>query len=108
MDTPDTPDPVLDAEADSPAPRTAAELTLGDVVARVRALADSLDCVIEQDLCELAAVKASTLEAWRKRHEGPDYIVVGNRILYPRDGLKMFLMGRRRSRRQALHARGLL
>lgn len=105
---PDTPDPVLDAGADLPAPRTRAELpSLPEIVARVRALAASLDCAVEQDVCDLAGVKPSTLEAWRKRHEGPDYIIVGNRVLYPLDGLKAFVQGRRRTRRQVA-ARGLL
>jgi hypothetical protein len=106
MDTPHTQDPVLDADADAPAPRTGAELPIRDL-ARVRALADSLDCILEPDLCELANVRASTAEAWRKRHTGPDYVIVGNRILYPRDGLKKFLQSLRRAR-SAVDPRGLL
>ena len=100
MDTPHTPDPVLDADAELPAPRTGAEIpTLPDVVARVRTLADALGHVTESDFCELAGIRASTAEAWRKRHTGPAYVILGNRIMYPIDGLRVFLEGLRRGGR---------
>jgi hypothetical protein len=54
---------------------------------RMQAIADSLGCVTGDDLCELAKVKESTLEAWRKRGIGPSYVRFGNTFLYPRVGL---------------------
>ena len=52
--------------------------------ARLAALAQSLDCMTEDDLCLLAKVTLSTTEGWRKRRKGPGYILIGNRYLYPR------------------------
>ena len=51
---------------------------------RVRGMAESLDCFIEEDFQQLADATASTVEAWRKRGQGPAYIRLGNRYLYPR------------------------
>jgi hypothetical protein len=106
MNTPDTPDPVLDADAEEPAPRTRTDLPVTDL-GHVRAMANALDCELEEDFCQLAGIRRSTAEAYRKRHTGPDYVILGNRILYPRDGLRKFLQELRRSRRQVA-ARGLL
>lgn len=55
--------------------------------ARLRSIADSLDCLTEEDLQLFAAITPSTAEAWRKRHTGPAFIRVGNRVLYPRKAL---------------------
>jgi hypothetical protein len=60
------------------------EYTKPDELARVRALADDLGCLTEDDFMLLAKVTPSTAEAWRKRRQGPDYIRIGNRVLYPR------------------------
>jgi hypothetical protein len=86
-----------------PAPRISPELPGG---ARLRALADSLDCVLDSDLCELARVKPTTTEAWRKRGVGPPYVLLGNRYLYPREGLRKHLS--RLLRDRTLPARSLL
>ena len=51
---------------------------------RVREIADSLNCLIEEDFQALADVKPGTAEAWRKRGHGPSYIRLGNRYLYPK------------------------
>lgn len=52
--------------------------------ARLQALADSLDCLTEEDLQLFAAITPCTAEAWRKRRIGPAFIRIGNRVLYPR------------------------
>lgn len=78
-----------------PAPRSATELP---PTPRAQALADSLDCLLQTDLCTLAAVKASTADAWAKRGEGPPYVMFGNRRLYPREGVRKFLADRVRER----------
>jgi len=78
-----------------PVPRQGAELP---TPARVQALADSLDYMLQSDLCALAAVKNATVDAWAKRGEGPPYVMLGNRRLYPRDGVRRFLADRVRTR----------
>jgi hypothetical protein len=88
---------------DTPLPRRGAELPSDD---RLRALADSLDCVLDADLCALARVKPSTTEAWRKRGEGPPYVLLGNAYLYPREGLRKHLS--RLLRERNVPARSLL
>lgn len=65
---------------------------------RIRELAESLDCFIEEDFQALADVKPGTAEAWRKRGKGPAYIRLGNRVLYEREAVKQFLQTLVRSR----------
>jgi hypothetical protein len=74
----------------------------------VAELARSLDCLTEADLCRLADAKPSTVEAWRKRHTGPDYVLIGNTFLYPRAPLKEFLQARVRKMGGSVSAKGLL
>ena len=66
---------------------------------RIRELAESLDCLVEDDLELLAGVKASTSEAWRKRGTGPAFVRLGNTFLYPRSALRAFLAGQVRGPR---------
>lgn len=82
---------------DAPVVRTAAELPPRDLT-RDRALADALGCALTEDVGALGKVKPSTLDAWAKRGEGPPYVMLGNRRLYPIDGLREFLRGRVRTR----------
>ena len=58
---------------------------------RLRTLADKLDCLTETDLMLLGRLSQSTVEAWRKRGQGPAYILLGNRYLYPRKAVCQFL-----------------
>jgi hypothetical protein len=51
---------------------------------RLRRMAESLDCFIEEDFQQLAGATAGTIEAWRKRGTGPSYARLGNRYFYPR------------------------
>lgn len=74
---------------------------------RIRELAESLDCFIEEDFQALAGVKPGTAEAWRKRGTGPAYIRLGNRVLYERAAVKTFLQKLVRERREA-PAKGML
>ena len=74
---------------------------------RVRALAGSLDCLTEVDVSDLARIAPTTLEAWRKRGKGPPYVLFGNRFLYPREGLRKYLIEHQRER-NALPASSLL
>ncbi|MBX3601125.1 MAG: helix-turn-helix domain-containing protein [Rubrivivax sp.] len=74
----------------------------------VAELARSLDCFTEADLCRLAGAKPTTVEAWRKRHTGPDYVLIGNAFLYPRESLKEFLRSRVRKMGGSVSAKSVL
>lgn len=67
-------------------------------LARLRDLADRLDCIIEEDFQLLAGATPNTVEAWRKRHQGPEYIRLGNRYLYPRKAVAKHLESLTRER----------
>lgn len=66
--------------------------------ANITEIARSLDCFTEVEVAALADAKPSTLEAWRKRGQGPEYILFGNSYLYPRESLHAFLKTRIRKR----------
>jgi predicted site-specific integrase-resolvase len=68
---------------------------------RVSALAQSLDCLSEHDLCTLAGIAPATAESWRKRRKGPAYILAGNNYLYPRSGVAQWLETQKRERTAA-------
>lgn len=70
-------------------------------------LAQSLDCITDQDLQQLAGVKPSTTEAWRKRGIGPDYILFGKQYLYPRPAVAKYLHSLIRER-ATVPAKGML
>lgn len=57
---------------------------------RIRQMADRLDCEIEEDFQLLAGATEKTVEAWRKRGQGPAYIRLGNRYLYPRKAIAKY------------------
>ena len=65
---------------------------------RLRTLADKLDCLTETDIMLLGKLSQSTVEAWRKRGQGPAYILLGNRYLYPRKAVQNYLEGITRER----------
>lgn len=67
-------------------------------IEKARQMASRLDCLIEEDVQILAKATASTVEAWRKRGTGPEYIQFGNRPLYPQKKLLEFLESKRRAR----------
>ena len=66
--------------------------------ARAQSLAETLDCLTEEDLCVLYNIQPSTAENWRKRGKGPSYILAGNRYLYPRANVAADLQARLRTR----------
>ncbi|MBK5519763.1 hypothetical protein [Pseudomonas sp. TH10] len=61
-------------------------------------IARALGFLTVGDLAVLADVKISTLEAWRKRKQGPQHIQFGNNPLYPIFEVKRFL--------EALYSKG--
>lgn len=70
-------------------------------------IARSLGCLVRRDVCDLGGIKATTLDAWAKRGEGPPYVMFGNERLYPLDAFRAFLAARLRERRR-VHARDIL
>jgi len=46
-------------------------------------LARLVNCLDEHGFATLAGVKVSTLDAWRKRGQGPEYVLLGRNYLYP-------------------------
>lgn len=73
---------------------------------RIRSMAEGLDCLIEEDFQLLAGATANTIEAWRKRGQGPSYILLGNRYLYPRKAVVKHLESLTRER--STNCKGLL
>ena len=75
---------------------------------RVRLLAESLDCLPEEDLCILANITPGTAEAWRKRGKGPAVLLFGKRYLYPRSAVAQYLQAQVRERTPRAVAEALL
>jgi len=63
----------------------------GADLAKLRQMAEALDCFIEEDFRALAGATAGTIESWRKRGTGPSYVLLGNRYLYPRPAVAKHL-----------------
>ena len=61
-------------------------------------LARLVDCLDEQSVAKLAGVKVSTLDAWRKRGKGPEYILLGRNYLYPISAVQKYILGLVRTR----------
>lgn len=64
----------------------------------VAQLAHMVNCLSEDDLATLAGVQRSTLAAWRKRGQGPEYILLGCNYLYPIPSIQSHLKTLVRSR----------
>jgi hypothetical protein len=71
-------------------------------------LAKLVDCFDEEGFAKLAGVKLSTLDAWRKRGKGPDYVLLGCNYLYPIAGVQQHLAGLVRARSNSASRRVLL
>lgn len=54
-------------------------------------LANLVDCFDEEGFAKLAGVKLSTLDAWRKRGKGPEYVLLGRNYLYPISAIQRYL-----------------
>jgi hypothetical protein len=67
------------------------EFSAPQEIDRVRNMAQQLDCFIEEDFQSLAQATPKTVEAWRKRGQGPAYILIGRRYLYPRKAVAKYL-----------------
>lgn len=71
-------------------------------------LAKLVDCFDEEGFAKLAGVKLSTLDAWRKRGKGPDYVLLGCNYLYPIAGVQRHLSSLVRTRSSPASKRVLL
>ncbi len=80
---------------------------LGNDSERLRQMADRLDCLTEEDFQLLAGATPSTVEAWRKRHQGPAWLRLGNRVLYPRKAVAKYLESITKERTE-MSAKGVL
>lgn len=65
---------------------------------QINELARSLDYFSEEDFRRLAAITLSTALSWRKRGQGPRCVRLGNRYLYPKDGVREFLKAAEKER----------
>lgn len=74
------------------------EVATGTELERVRHMAEQLDCLIEEDFQLLTGATPNTVEAWRKRGQGPAYILLGRRYLYPRKAVAKHLESLTRER----------
>ena len=70
----------------------------GQEIERVRRMAERLDCFLKEDFQALSLATPGTVEAWRKRWQGPAYIRLRNRFLYPRKAVAEYLEGITRER----------
>ena len=61
-------------------------------------LARLVNCLDELAFAALAGVKLTTLEAWRKRGEGPEYVLLGRSYLYPIAAVQTYIDRRIRKR----------
>lgn len=74
----------------------------------VRHMAERLDCFLDEDFQRLADATPKTVEAWRKRGQGPAYIRLGNRYLYPRAAVAQYLESITRERNKPASVKGVL
>ena len=71
---------------------------------RLRELAQSLDCLTEDEHLLLSGWAPATAEAKRKRGEGPPYIRHGLNYFYPRQQYAQYLQQRVRATRAPVSA----
>jgi hypothetical protein len=57
----------------------------------VRELAQGFDALTEDQFHLLCAITPATAESWRRTGRGPRWLRIGNRVLYPRQGVAEFL-----------------
>jgi hypothetical protein len=71
-------------------------------------LARLVDCLDENEFATLAGVKQSTLKAWRKRGQGPEYILLGCNYLYPLEAVRNYITRLVRTRTEVTPAMMML
>lgn len=71
-------------------------------------LARLVNCLDEHGFATLAGVKESTLEAWRKRGKGPEYVLLGCNYLYPITALQTYILDSTRTRSRVVPSKGIM
>jgi len=66
--------------------------------AELAELAESIGCFSEPQFQKLTDTELSTLDAWRKRGQGPAYVRLGCRLFYPKEAVREFIAQRMRRR----------
>jgi hypothetical protein len=54
----------------------------------------TLELLMEEDVAKILRVKVGTLQQWRSRKRGPDYILVGDLPRYTPESIESFLQKR--------------
>jgi hypothetical protein len=54
----------------------------------IKEIARSLDCITEQEFCELLKISPLTAVGWRQRSQAPLPILIGNNYFYPLAAIK--------------------
>jgi hypothetical protein len=62
----------------------------------VQEMASRMGYITEEEFIDLAGITACTAEAWRKRGQGPDYALLGNKYYYSYESVADTLAGKQR------------
>jgi hypothetical protein len=71
-------------------------------------LAKMVNCLDEDGFAKLAGVTLSTLNAWRKRGLGPEYVLLGRNYLYPITAVQTYIADRVRKRTHVAPQRSIM
>jgi len=63
-----------------------------------RRLAEKLGLLTENQVASLAKAKLTTVEDWRKRGKGPEYILFGNAFFYEFEDILAFIKSLKKER----------
>ncbi len=63
-------------------------------ITRMQKINELLGYMSEEEFMLFAGATPNTVEAWRKRREGPSWVRIGNRVYYPLDGVGAFMTSR--------------
>jgi len=75
----------------------------------IQEIARSLDCITEQEFCDLFKITPSTAVGWRQRSQAPLPILIGNNFLYPLKAIKAEMENRvRQPKTTGRKAQGVL
>jgi len=72
--------------------------TLSITPPAVSDLARLVNCLDEDGFATLAGVTLTTLSAWRKRGQGPEYVLLGRNYLYPIPAVQTYIASRVKTR----------
>jgi len=71
----------------------------------IKEIARELDCLTEQEFCELLQITPLTAQGWRQSSKAPLPVLIGNAYFYPISAIKEEMALRvRKPRRKAMGA----